>query len=171
MCACDNFANVVANNFEAIKKSFITRLKQMGNEFDEDMFMDNFIKCCTTLNDKPMSKSDCINYFWRAYVNNLKTPSKFITISLDDPDRGPIVPDLPVSYNYSIDRKYQNLINLLEEKFGNYYTQAYILHFAEDKSYKELIELGFDFKHNNIFKRMTKYIKSYSESEIESIYI
>lgn len=160
MCDTDPFANVVAKNFDKIKASFAKRANNLGLDFDEDLFMDTFIKCDTTLKNKQFTEQEYIQYFWKAYVNGSKTPPKITTVSLDDPNRGSIVPDLPSPYNPDVDRKYQEICEKLGNKFEEHYIQAFLLHYAEDKSYKELEELGYNFKHNNIFKRMMKYIKN-----------
>lgn len=159
-CYAKSFANVIAKNFEPIKQSFILMSKQHGFSFDEDLFMDAFIKCEASLKNKTLSDQEYIKYFWTAYKNHIISAFKPSSSEVDER----VLPHLFHTYDISIDYKYEHVTATLGKKFDTYYIQAFMLHYADNKSYKELIELGYSFKHNNIFKRMMKYLKTTMKS-------
>ena len=54
MCS-GTFSEVVASSFQEIKRNFKSGLKTSGYEWDEDIFMDAYIKCDSVLKDKLMA--------------------------------------------------------------------------------------------------------------------
>lgn len=157
----NGFSDAIAENFNKIRKDFEKKSYSLFEEFDEDLFMDTYIKCSDKLRGKEMSKDEYIKYYWISYVNGFKTikSESVNTISIDDPNREHII-SLYSPYNIGIDITCETIIKNVRMKFGDYYTDAWLLHTSEDKTYKELEELGYKFKFNDIFKNITKWIRS-----------
>ena len=155
------FMNIVAGDFSKIKSKFINKCKTNEIEFDEDLFMDAFLCCCKTLNDKEMSKEECIKYYWVSYINKIKTdkPKELKFVSFDEIESSSSVMPQFGSYCSWIDDKYNGIIEYIYQKYDKEYAEAWILHICEGKSYKELSELGYDFKFNDIFKRIMKNVR------------
>ena len=69
----DSFTDIIAKQFNNIKTEFEMRSYNLFNEWDEDLFMDTYIKCSKILNDKQLTKSEYLKYFWTSYKNSFKT--------------------------------------------------------------------------------------------------
>lgn len=157
---CGKFIDIIAADFDNVKHIFINKCNAMEYEFDEDLFMDVFINCHNKLLDKLMTKSECIKYYWVAYLNKYKTEkskeSRFIGFE-DIKEQKSILN----TYNYNpiIDNDYNQIIELVRNKFDKDYVDAWLLHICDDKSYKELNDMGYNFKFNDIFKRINKYVR------------
>lgn len=158
------FMDLVAGKFALIKSKFINKCKTNEMEFDEDLFMDTFICCCKTLKDKKMSIDECIKYYWVSYLNKIKTnkPKEHRFESFDElTGTGAKISFLGTGpYDRTIDDQYNDIITYIYSKYKKEYADAWILHTCEGKSYKELEEIGYNFKFNDVFKRMTRNIRS-----------
>ena len=156
----NGFSDAIAENFNKIRTDFEKKSYKLFEEFNEDLFMDAYIKCSETLKNKEMSKEEYIKYYWVSYVNGFKTLKSETpnVISIDDPNREHII-SLYTPYNISIDITCETIISNVKLKFGDYYAGAWLLHILENKTYKELKELGYDFKFNDVFKNITKWIR------------
>ena len=110
------FAEVVAHNYDEIKRNFKAGLKDKGYPWDEDIMNDAFISCNSALKDKPITKSDAIKYYWTAYINKFKSQKlkEEDIASLDDIDYDCI--DEP--YINDIDKIYDIVIAELQDEFG-----------------------------------------------------
>lgn len=151
------FEDAVVKKFNSIRNEFETRSYNLFNMFDEDLFMDAYIKCSSTLKDKQMSYQEYIKYYWAAYTNMFKTEySKPTPISLDDPNRGEII-SLSTPYNRNIDVLYEKITESVITKFGHV-GEAWVEH-IHGKSYKELESMGYNFKFNDSFKKITKWVR------------
>ena len=53
---------------------------------------------------------------------------------------------------------YTDILNSIREKFGNEYTSAWVEH-INGKTYKDLEFLGYNFKFNDIFKKIVKWVR------------
>lgn len=155
------FMDIIGADFDNIKDSFINRCKKFEMEFDEDVFMDTLLNCERVLGDKEMIKSDCLRYYWVAYANKLKTikSKQDLFIPYDDILNYNIQQPLYDSYNPLIDSMYNEIVKLAYKKFDKTYVDAWLIHVCEGKSYKELRDMGYNFKFNDIFKRITRLIK------------
>ena len=63
---------ILEKRFHEISFNFKKASKKHDIKFDEDIFIDTYIKCCDSLKDKEMNESQIIKYFWTAFVNNTK---------------------------------------------------------------------------------------------------
>lgn len=153
------FADLISEDFDNIKKSFINRSKSAGYTFDEDLFMDSYINCQIKLSDKQMTKIECVKYFWVAYHNKLRTPhQKLQTIEL--------TPDIEKTYSYNddsyqeiIESKYNKIIDILKKKYDIRLIDAWVLHMCEHKTYRELYDMGYTFNFKNNFKQINQYLR------------
>lgn len=162
MCGNDEtFVDAISNGFDKIKQNFINKCNALEYEFDEDLFMDAFLNCHNTLKDKKMPKGEHVKYYWVSYLNKLKTEkakeSKFIGFEDIGEQKKSCIDSY--SYNPHVDNDYNAIIELVRSKYDQKYVDAWILHVCEDKTYKELKEMGYNFKFNDVFKRITKYVR------------
>ena len=152
----DKFSTIVANHFEEIKRNFKKGLKNSEYDWDEDVFMDAYIKCDEVLKDKVMDKKEAVSYFWTAYLNKIKNGYKY-----------EIFDELPDDYDeveevYNIDKDlFCNLLyERVSEKFGPDIAKAWVEHRAFGKTIKEISqEYSFQYKFEYILKRIRTYIK------------
>lgn len=166
MC-CGTFSYVVANNFQEIKKNFKTGLKNSGYIWDEDIFMDAYIKCDNVLKDKIMDKKEALKYYWTAYINKLKNKYK---------SRYAIADEIPEDYD-AIDEVYNEdkdllcevIYNAVLEKFGKPVANAWVDYRCFGKKSDQIMkEYKFDQDFHYILKRIKKYI---NEELMEDKYI
>lgn len=152
------FNELIVNDFYGLKLKFQTKLKSIGLEFDEDLFVDTLLKCNNTLNNKDLPKNDLLKYWWVAYCNELKRPKTYsqvdINENIDYYDR------CDKTYDEEIDEIYELVINELYKKFDKHIIDAWVNHTCYNKSYKGLEEMGYKFKFNNEFKKINRYIKT-----------
>ena len=162
----NEFSKLISEEFDLIKSKFESKSISLYEEFDEDVFIDAYIKCCEVIN-KPLSKEECIKYFWTAYANRFKTmQSKNKYTSFHDIQKNQII-SINESYNYNIDILYGRIINDAKLVFNSEYVEAWIYHICEGKSYKELEQLGYNFKFNDVFKKIMKWVrKNYNIKEL-----
>jgi hypothetical protein len=123
------------------------------------IFIETYIKCEDKLKDKDVTEEQVIQYFWVAFYNNLKKEyNKKRKISIVDLDEASNVMDEPYD-----DRRtfvYETMMNAIEKKFKESEVKAWYLHFAENKTYEELIEIGYDdINFHNSFRNINNYIK------------
>lgn len=152
------FAEVVAYNYEEIKRNFKAGLKDKGYPWDEDIMNDAFISCNSALKDKPITKSDAIKYYWTAYINKFKGQKlkEEDTTSLDDIDYDCV--DEP--YVSDIDKIYDMVISELQDEFGIRKTYIWELYELRGVSSKKLKAMGFDVDNFTYFnKKIKRYIK------------
>lgn len=152
------FAEVVAYNYEEIKRNFKAGLKDKGYPWDEDIMNDAFISCNSALKDKPITKSDAIKYYWTAYINKFKSQKlkEEDIVSLDDIDYDCI--DEP--YVKDIDRIYDIVISELQDEFGIRETYIWELYELKGVSSKKLKAMGVDIDNFIYFnKKIKRYIK------------
>lgn len=154
-----NFADIIASNYEEIKRNFKSGLRDRGYDWDEDLMNDAFISCNSALKDKPIDKKDAIKYFWTSYINKYKTKkSKEIsTESIEDVD----IED--VTYDKDIDRIYDIIISELQDRFGIRKAYIWDLYVCQGKSAKAIRSMGFDDIDNFIYfnKQIKRYIKKH----------
>ena len=168
-----HFADIVADNYDNILENFKRGLKNKGYSFDEDVFMDTFISCNTTLNNKKLNKEEAIKYFWTSYVNKLKTLSSqnsntvyiedmFVRNENDFGDPWDELNIIDSTYNENIDDLYDLIISLLKEKYGERELNICDLHVCRGVHTKELIDMGYtDIDFEYLTKKMKRYIKNH----------
>ena len=166
MC-CDKFSNIIAANFMEIKKNFKTGLKNSGYKWDEDIFMDAYIKCDSVLKDKLMDKKEALKYYWTAYVNKIKNKYK---------SRYTVMDEIPEDYD-KIDEEYNEdkdllceiMYNAVVKKFGKPIANAWVDHRCFGKKSEQIMrEYKFDQDFHYILKRIKKYI---NEDLMEDSYV
>ncbi len=151
----DDFNDILSQDFENIRRKFRDDIIRHGYIFDEDIFIDVYLRCIKGIHNRGLNRVQCIKYLWVAYLNKLKqVQSKKIFV-------GPINYDIEIidePYNISIDNLYKYIIKVVEDKFGENITHAWVDHFCYDKTYKELEPIYKGMKFNFEFKRIKKYI-------------
>lgn len=156
MC-CDKFSNIVANNFVEIKKNFKTGLKNSGYKWDEDIFMDAYVKCDSVLKDKLMDKKEALRYYWAAYINKMKNKYKSrYAISEEIPEDYDKIDEV---YNEDKDLLCETIYQSVKSKFGDSIAKAWVDHRCFGKKSDVIMkEYGFDQDFHYILKRIKKYI-------------
>lgn len=157
----DYFANIIANNFEEIQKNFKNGLNKIGFEYNEDLFIDVFLKCGETLGKRKLSKCEAIKYYWVSYLNALRKykikEKQFI--STDDLSEDAEIYNSV--YDEDVDILFNFIMSEIQSKFGEHITNAWKLHICQGKTYKDLINDGFSgVKFNYEFKRIMRYIRN-----------
>ena len=137
MCK-DKFCSIIANNFQEIKRTFKSGLRNSGYIWDEDIFMDTYIKCDNVLGDRIMDKTEALKYFWAAYINKLKNyyKSKYSIkeVIRDDYDM------IDEEYNTFKDILCYEIYKRVEKEFGEEIANAWVDHKAYRKSVNEIMK-------------------------------
>lgn len=149
------FNELVVKDFYVLKTKFQTKLKTMGLEFDEDLFVDTMLKCDKALINKDLPKHDLLKYWWVSYCNEVKRNKNIVYIDINDD-----IDSCDEMYEDIVDDIYNFVIKELNNNFDNTVIDAWINHICHNKSYKELIEMGYNYKFNNEFKKITRFIKN-----------
>ena len=156
-----SFADIVANNYDEIKRNFKAGLKDRGYEWDEDLLNDAFISCNSALKDKPISKTEALKYFWTSYINKFKSKQskKKPEESIEDYDVDPICP----VYNQEIDKLYKAIVSAVQDEYGLRKAYIWELYVCEGKSAKEIKAMGFNDIDNFIYfsRKVKRFIKRY----------
>ena len=155
------FNSVLEVDFETIKRNFRKACNSHNLIFDEDIFVDTYIKCVIALGDKDMSNASHISYFWTAYANNLrksKRTSKFTPKLCEITDTY----SAPTEYEEDLKDKLFDIIQIaVDSKFGTGVTNIWKLHFIENKTYEELELMGYEgVNFHNLFRQINFYIKN-----------
>ena len=151
---------ILETRFHEIMFNFKKASKKNDIVFNEDVFMDTYIKCSEKLNNKDMSESQIIQYFWTAFVNNTKKSYRKhqTVIRLDEYEEVIDIIDEP--YDDRRVKVFDIITNYVEINFPEHYKLWY-LHFAENKSYDQLIEMGYNnINFHNIFRNINNHIKN-----------
>ena len=151
---------IMEKRFHEIQNNFKCASKKYGYTFDYDIFIDTYIKCEETLKNKDVTESQIVQYFWVAYVNNLNKKynkqNKIIKVDLEE---AADVMDEPYD-----DRRtfiYETMMKNIEANFNQCEVKAWYLHFAENKTYTELVNMGYDnINFHNSFRNINNYIKN-----------
>ena len=156
MCK-DKFSIVIANNFPEIKRTFKSGLKNSGYIWNEDIFMDTYIKCDNVLGDRIMDKTEALKYFWTAYINKLKNyyKSKYSIMEYirDDYDM------IDEEYNTFKDILCYEIYKRVKKEFGEEIANAWVDHRAYHKSVNEIMEkYGFKQDFHYTLRKIKKYI-------------
>ena len=127
---------------------------------DGDLFNDSFIKCYEAIKDRNFDEETTIKYFITVLSNNFKKKKnnniEFTDIhGIDEDDIFEMENHSEIRYEIC-DIIHENVIN----KFGEEKYHAWKLHFIDNKSYEELIEMGFEnMNFHNLFRQINLYIK------------
>lgn len=154
--------NIIANKYETIKTNFKIACGKKNIIFDEDLFNDTYLNCFNALNGKNITEKNAIQYFWAAYSNNNRKKCRVSKYK-------PILKTLDEKYDDINDEKYCEkkyqifdiLVNSVTSKFGSEISNLWLLHFIENKTYNDLIEMGYkNTNFHNLFRKINSYIKN-----------
>ena len=152
--------DILQKRFYEIQFNFKKASKKYDIKFNEDIFIDTYIKCNERLNNKDMNEEQIRQYFWVSFLNNTKKSyrNNKRTINIDDYEGVLDVIDEP--YDDRRIKVFDIITKYVENKFPNDYKLWY-LHFAENKSYDELINMGYDdINFHNVFRNINNSIKN-----------
>ena len=153
--------NTVSLYYDTIKTNFKIACGKNNIKFDDDLFNDTYLKCFYALDNKDISEENAIRYFWVAYSNNEKKKyrtSKY-TPKINELDEK-IVYDADIENNEDRYIIFDILVNSVTKKFGEEITNAWLLHFTDNKTYDELKNMGYKtLNFHNVFRRINAYIK------------
>ena len=156
MCK-DNFSSIISNNFQEIKRTFKSGLRNSGYIWDEDIFMDTYIKCDNVLGDRIINKTEALKYFWAAYINKLKNYYKskhsIKEVIRDNYDM------IDEEYNIFKDILCYEIYKKVEKEFGEEIANAWVDYKAYRKSANEIMKkYGFKQDFHYILRKIKKYI-------------
>jgi hypothetical protein len=153
------FFTNVEKRFDIFKTKICKMAQKAKIGFDEDIFMDTLVKCMHTFSNPNPTDDDVDRYFWSAYKRN-----SYNSITRDRIRNRVDIDTLPEAidedgYNENID----NIVSIIEEevraRFGDNAFEAWWAHTCENKTYKELDELGYgDVNYHNEFRQIKRYI-------------
>jgi ATP-dependent Lon protease len=151
---------ILEKRFHEIILNFKKASRRHNITFNEDIFMDTYIKCCERLNEKDLDENQIIQYFWVSFVNNTKKSYRNNKITVDIDEYEEVLDIIDEPYDDRRLRVYDIITKYVETKFPDDYKMWY-LHFAENKSYNELKKLGYEnVNFHNVFRNINNYIKN-----------
>lgn len=152
--------NIMEKHFYEIQANFKRASAKNGYVFDYDIFIETYEKCNTILANKEMTKEQILQYFWVAYLNNIKKDqikqSKITKVDIEEAEE-------------IIDEPYDNrrllvhdaIVKYVEANFTKDEFKAWYLHLTENKTYEELKEMGYtNINFHNTFRNITNHIKN-----------
>ena len=154
------FFDNVGPRFDSFKKNIMRCSNINKIPFNEDIFMDTYLKCCNTLKGKDMTEEQIIQYYWTSYVNNTKKEYRKLKYNSNEDDMEEAFGIIDEPYDDRRFKVYDIIISYVKENFPKEYKMWY-LHFAENKSYNELIEMGYtNINFHNIFRNINNHVKN-----------
>lgn len=133
-----------------------------------DLFNESFIKCYEVIKDRDFDEETTIKYFTKVLNNSFKKTKKknikFEDIYAADEDDIHEIEKLCEMRSIICD-----IINeSVKKTFGEKKHTAWKLHFMYNKTYDELVEMGYDdIKFHNLFRQINSYIKNKLPKENE----
>jgi hypothetical protein len=151
-----SFMDIISVHYKDIITLFKSR--QHIVEFDPDLFGDAFIKCTEHFGNNEIDYETAIKYYWVVYVNAVKSSfinnAKNQTISIDDVD------DMIQDDECSI---YNDIMQMVEDKYGESQMQMYRLHKYHNWSENELASIGIKLD-KTLIKDIHKFVKTYGKN-------
>lgn len=139
---------------------------------DRDLFNDSFLACYETLKDRNFDEESTIKYFTTVLINNFKKGKKKKTIKFEDiyaVDESDICD--PDKHSETECEIYDIINEKVEQKFGETNHLVWKLHFIDNKSYDDLIKMGYtNINFHNLFRQINSYIKTKLPKEDEYLY-
>lgn len=150
---------IMEKKFNLIKTNFIKASNKNNIAFNEDIFMDTYLKCCETLKGKDLTEEQIIQYYWTSYVNNTKKEYRKLKYKSNENDMEEAFSIVDEPYDDRRFKVFDTIIAYVKENFPKDFNMWY-LHFAENKSYKDLINLGYNnINFHNIFRNINNHVK------------
>lgn len=149
-----NFNEIISSNFDEIVRNFKTGLRNKGYNYYEDLMNDAFISCSNALKNKQLTKKEAIKYYWTSYINKYKTyHSKIVNcIPIDEE-----IDDIEsIEYDDTADQIYNIILSAIQDKFGVRKAYIWDLYVCQDKSSKEIRNMGFEVDNFIYFTRKIK---------------
>lgn len=129
---------------------------------DRDLFNDSFLSCYEAIKDRNFDEESTIKYFTTVLINNFKKGKKKNTVNYEDiyPVEEDDICD-PDKHRETECEIYDIINEKIKEKFGETKYLVWKLHFADNKSYDDLIEMGYDdINFHNLFRQINSYVKN-----------
>ena len=162
------FSDIIASNYNEIRRNFKNGLISKGYVFDEDIMSDAFLSCYNTLKDRKITKPEALKYYWVAYVNKLKTKIQKESLIDYHEDMAEDFEDIELEkYDDTTDRIYNIIITELQDHYGVRKTTIWEMYACQGKSAKEIRNMGFNDISNYAYfmKQIKRYIKNHIISE------
>lgn len=152
---------IMKHKYSEIERNFRCASAKINLNYDCDIFCETYLKCCDALKDKDLDEKKIIQYFWVSFTNNSR---KQYRVSKYKPKMCEVDVNVPMEDNNYDENKYEiyDIINQsIYNKFGSKMHSIWSLHFIENKTYDELVKLGYDdVNFHNLFRKITSYIKT-----------
>ena len=143
------------------------QLEYYMNE-NKDLFNESFIKCYDAIKDRDFDEETTVKYFTTVLSNNFKK-RKRKDIQFTD-IHGVNEDDIYKIENHCEDRyDVSDIINeSVKKQFGERKHLIWKLHFVENRTYDDLIKMGYtDVNFHNLFRQINSYIKTRLPKENE----
>lgn len=155
----------IAPRFNKIKNAFCDRIHNIGLHFDDDVFSQTIIQCNDKLsenNDNTKITDDMLWYFWKAFKNNTLREFKYARNKITDED----IPEdiIEEEYDNSIDITFNEISNMIINKFGEELYQLFVLH-ANGTHYDELEKITNIQQIKYKFRKIREYIRKKCKRE------
>ena len=153
--------DVMEKRFHEIKTNFKRASVRNNITFDYDIFIETYIKCCEHLTNTDMNEKQLIQYFWVSFLNNMKKElrKKFYKIEVVDIEEAMDI--LDETYDERKYKAFDYILTYVESNFDKDLFKAWTLHFIENKSYEELIKMGYtNINFHNAFRNINNSIKN-----------
>jgi hypothetical protein len=164
---------IMEKDFHNIKTKFKRASLKNGIIFDEDIFIDTYLKCCDYLKDTNMDEKQIIQYYWVSFVNNTKKEAKkkiykveetYIEDSLQNDDDSEYINELEIIDETYDDRRYRVydfIIDYVKNNFDEQSFKSWYLHFVNNIDYEKLKSMGYtNINFHNVFRNINNAIKN-----------
>lgn len=152
--------DIMEKRFREIKTNFKRASVRNNIIFDEDIFIDTYIKCCDYLNNTDMNEKQIIQYFWVSFINNIRKESRKKIYKVKEEDLENALEIIDEEYDERRYKVYDFIINHVKNNFDELSFKIWYMHFVENISYEDLIKLGYNnINFHNIFRNINNSIK------------
>lgn len=151
---------IMEEQFHEIMENFKRASMKNRITFDYDIFIETYIKCDEKIKNKDLTKEQIIQYFWVAFLNNTKNKNKQMSkINMVDVENAAEILDEPYDERRTI--VYETIINYVQSNFNEIEFKVWYLHYAENKTYDELTEMGYtNINFHNLFRRINSNLET-----------
>ncbi len=144
------FLDIVADEYDSLKKSFGNQIRSAGMRFDEDIYGETMMKCQEQMKGIEMERDCAVAYFWKSFKNNTIREKKYSRNSQRCDDSGQDIP----SYNDG-GTLLTNVMAKLRMKYGFQDVDKFLRH-AEGETYDSIGD-GFSKKR---YHEINQYLQS-----------
>lgn len=126
------FLDIIAGEYNLLKKSFASMIRSGGMRFDEDIYGETMIRCQEKIGNIEIERDCAVAYFWKSFKNNTIREMKYWRNSQRCEESGQ---DIPSEDDGGV--LLTNVMNDLRKRYGYRDIDNFLRH-AEGETYDSI---------------------------------